>query len=696
MSGIQRDITLIDFANTAVVRSNIAELDLISSRFNSETFLNTSIIPTIDNQFTIGNSNFSLNNLVSGNCSINVTANVAKLVIDKMVFRNSTTGNINYTGNLVPTEDDQYFVGFPSKRWKRMVVGDLEVANVNVSGTITGNLGNSGNISFPPETRNFVFSGPPTGSDAVPTFRRLVPGDLPYNIVTDTLVADQNNYNPTGLSTAVQLRLTASGATRTITGLQSYGSLSLPDINQLMITNIGASFNVILSSLNANSTASNQFQFDGRDVVLVPGQSNVVFYDYTTMKWRSISASPVNIFGGSFTTSGVISPAALSSNQNNYSPTGISNATIIRLSATTVLNITGLVGGINGRRIVLVNTSNNPITLVNQSLLSTAANRFLLGGSNVTLVNGSVVNLVYDGVDSRWRVQGGTGGAAAGGLIQSKWVEVTTDLITSTTTWPSPNTTINAAGSLPQATITVISTAGFPTAGVIWIQTSNNGSQAVTYTGTTATTFTGCTGGSGGLVVGAFVWAAPLTTTIAAGSNGQTLPQSTLNVVSTAGFPASGRILVASSVGTDIVFYTGTTATTFTGCTGGTGSLTTGGTVKNVSPTPQDIMNIEMTTSGGAMIISAGASATTKNNTTAYFQVLVDGVVRRGGSTRGNGSAPSGSTIIGLKLSDIAAGAHVVVVRWRVQNVSNPDTRIYPVTLSEDNNASLLVQEVSS
>lgn len=68
-------------------------------------------------------------------------------------------------------------------------------------------------------------------------------------------------------------------------------------------------------------------------------------------------------------------------------------------------------------------------------------------------------------------------------------------------------------------------------------------------------------------------------TTIAAGSNGQTLPQPIINVVSTAGFPSSGTIAVVTTAGTVPVSYTGITPTSFTGCTGGTGTMSTGGFV---------------------------------------------------------------------------------------------------------------------
>jgi len=70
-------------------------------------------------------------------------------------------------------------------------------------------------------------------------------------------------------------------------------------------------------------------------------------------------------------------------------------------------------------------------------------------------------------------------------------------------------------------------------------------------------------------------------TTIAAGSNGVTLPQATINVVSTTGFPSSGQVLVANQ----LVTYTGITATTLTGCSGGNVTLATGNTVVSQSST---------------------------------------------------------------------------------------------------------------
>jgi hypothetical protein len=133
--------------------------------------------------------------------------------------------------------------------------------------------------------------------------------------------------------------------------------------------------------------------------------------------------------------------------------------------------------------------------------------------------------------------------------------------------------------SLPQATINVVSTAGFAASGTILVITSG-GQQTVTYTGTTATTFTGCSGGAGSMSTGNTV-VGGVANTLASGSNGQTLPQSVINVVSTAGFPTTGSFYVTTSDVPQKVNYTGLTSTSFTGCTStaGTASFVTGAAV---------------------------------------------------------------------------------------------------------------------
>lgn len=112
-------------------------------------------------------------------------------------------------------------------------------------------------------------------------------------------------------------------------------------------------------------------------------------------------------------------------------------------------------------------------------------------------------------------------------------------------------------------TLTVAATAGFPAAGAIQVD-----AERITYTGTTATTFTGCS-----RVVGTAMphrGGIPVYESRIATLNGNhTAATTTIAVVSTAGFPASGSIRIdAEGIG-----YAGTTAATFTGGTRATSGL---------------------------------------------------------------------------------------------------------------------------
>lgn len=153
----------------------------------------------------------------------------------------------------------------------------------------------------------------------------------------------------------------------------------------------------------------------------------------------------------------------------------------------------------------------------------------------------------------------------------------------------------------------------FPTSGTLYIVTTN-GAQPVSYTGVGTTTLTGCTNGTGNTSSGGSVFTAfsPASnyTTIAAGSNGASLPQTTINVASTAGFPTAGYMYVTTSTGFQVVTYTGTSGgNQFTGCTGGTGSMTTGNAVV-ICYAPTGTFNV-VSTQGTQTVTYTGTTATT-------------------------------------------------------------------------------------
>lgn len=355
--------------------------------------------------------------------------------------------------------------------------------------------------------------------------------------------------------------------------------------------------------------------------------------------------------------------------------------------------------------------------------------------------------------------------------------------VVSTTGFPASGTIFIATGTtiavasngqaLPQATINVASTSGFPTSGTIFVVT-NLGSQTVTYTGTTATTFTGCTGGTGTMSTGGAVTSpnpiqtiaytgttattftgctggvgtlstgAPVTnlnryivdyrstdtppaetntidwwlyetetvasgymvkfaqndtgagntiiassntfnTTIAAGSNGLSLPQSTINVASTTSFPNPGVINVTTSAGVQTVIYTGVTATTFTGCTGGTGTMSTGGAVNNPIIVTVNSPNFPPTwVTGQQVTIVNHATNTNANGTWTITQAGAFTFALNGSTGTATGGVTGGAYLAGYLGGPAAATNSRVIYQsphpsgWQVRLCAEPEISNLP------------------
>lgn len=79
---------------------------------------------------------------------------------------------------------------------------------------------------------------------------------------------------------------------------------------------------------------------------------------------------------------GVISPATISSSQNDWAPTGIADATTINIACSPTVNITGIVGGYAGRIIILRNNTTTPVILKHFDSGSSTGNRFYFASLN--------------------------------------------------------------------------------------------------------------------------------------------------------------------------------------------------------------------------------------------------------------------------------------------------------------------------
>jgi hypothetical protein len=117
---------------------------------------------------------------------------------------------------------------------------------------------------------------------------------------------------------------------------------------------------------------------------------------------------------GKIAFSGDISPSQITANQNDYNPTGLSSAAVLRLSTDASRNLTGLAGGGDGRTVVIQNIGSHNLVLLNQSGGSSAANRFALA-ANITLTADQCAVLQYDAGASRWRALAAPSAATGGG-----------------------------------------------------------------------------------------------------------------------------------------------------------------------------------------------------------------------------------------------------------------------------------------
>jgi len=198
--------------------------------------------------------------------------------------------------------------------------------------------------------------------------------DLPSGIITAVV----NDTNVTGSVASATMTLGWTGTLAATRGGTGTGTYTLGDTLYSSASNV-------LSKLAGNTATTPKVlaQIGTGSVSAAPawvGPLGSTYIDLTA-SWAWTGA---HTFGSTFALTGDISPSQITSNQNDYSPTGLSTASTLRLTTDASRNITGLAGGADGRIIIIHNVGTNAIVLVDESSLSTDANRFALS-ADVTL-----------------------------------------------------------------------------------------------------------------------------------------------------------------------------------------------------------------------------------------------------------------------------------------------------------------------
>jgi hypothetical protein len=292
-------------------------------------------------------------------------------------------------------------------------------------------------------------------------------------------------------------------------------------------------------------------------------------------------------------------------------------------------------------------------------------------GGTGTIASGSAVTLVQSLPEGTVTVApGGTAGFPTSGTLSVGGQTVTyTGITTTSSTGTTPATFTGASGgtgavasgtavtlvqSLPESTLAVVSTAGYPPSGTL-----NVGGQTVTYTGLSSSgpSFTGVAGGTGAVASGTAVTLV------------QSLPESTLAVASTAGFPASGTL----SVDGNTLTYTGLTSVAFTGVTGGTGAIAQGDAVTLVQTLPQTTLAVASTSgypTSGTLLVNGTQTVTYTGKTPGSFT----------GASGGTGALSQGATVSLVSTTAPAAGPTSPGINGACQTIAGATSPIVGMT----------------
>lgn len=88
--------------------------------------------------------------------------------------------------------------------------------------------------------------------------------------------------------------------------------------------------------------------------------------------------------------------------KDNFNPTGVDVATVLRLSSDASRTISGIAAQTPGKRLFLLNVGAQDIVLSNSNASSSAANRFDIA-ADITITTKKCALIYYDGTDSNWK-----------------------------------------------------------------------------------------------------------------------------------------------------------------------------------------------------------------------------------------------------------------------------------------------------
>lgn len=310
--------------------------------------------------------------------------------------------------------------------------GDLSAERVGTdTATIDVDFGTAGEAKWNViQSANYTWTGAQDLSGATVT----LPANVTTNASTATaLAANAANCSAGSFPLGVDAAGAAEGCTdaatqaeldthAALTGTSAHGAVATNTASQIVTRDASGNFaaGTITAALTGNAStstalAANPTDCSSNQYAHTIAASGNLTCSQVSFSQLSGAASSSQVLTQDIVFNNVISPTQITADQNNYAPTGIATASVLRLSADASRNITGLTSSTSGRLIMAHNVGAQNIVLVDESASSTAANRFAIATGNLTLLPDSVAVIQYDGTTQRWRVVSGSSGITGSG-----------------------------------------------------------------------------------------------------------------------------------------------------------------------------------------------------------------------------------------------------------------------------------------
>jgi hypothetical protein len=186
----------------------------------------------------------------------------------------------------------------------------------------------------------------------------------------------------------------------TVDGLQGRAvSAAAPTNNQVLTWDAGAN---TWKPATVSATTSSIGGIGVLDPFGTPNNGDALVYDAAQNKW--VPANPTaNIQQLILSEGNNIDIDALRAGTAAINDINISSHAFFRMTnATAGADINGIDNGVNGRVIIILNTSSKNISFQEEDLASAAENRLLLGVANKTIGINQSITLIYSGNLQRW------------------------------------------------------------------------------------------------------------------------------------------------------------------------------------------------------------------------------------------------------------------------------------------------------